>query len=248
VTAKTISARIDGELVTAPEGQTILEVARTHKKSIPTLCYLEGLTPAGACRLCMVEVAGSQRLVPACTTPLQDGVSIRTTSANLTLYRRMAVELLLAERNHVCSVCVSNGACELQSLAKSFGVTHVRYTYSNPRLPVDLSHPRFVLDHNRCVLCTRCVRTCVEIEGANVWEVAMRGVRSMIVSDIDSRWGSAEECTACGKCVQACPTGALTEKDSLAHKAGKDAERIVQLAKRRRAARMRFLRHSAPSS
>lgn len=248
MTAKTISARIDGELVTAPEGQTILEVARTHKKSIPTLCYLEGLTPAGACRLCMVEVAGSQRLVPACTTPLQDGVSIRTTSANLTLYRRMAVELLLAERNHVCSVCVSNGACELQSLAKSFGVTHVRYTYSNPRLPVDLSHPRFVLDHNRCVLCTRCVRTCVEIEGANVWEVAMRGVRSMIVSDIDSRWGSAEECTACGKCVQACPTGALTEKDSLAHKAGKDAERIVQLAKRRRAARMRFLRHSAPSS
>lgn len=248
MTVKTISARIDGELVTAPEGQTILEVARAYKKPIPTLCYLEGLTPAGACRLCMVEVAGSQRLVPACTTPLQDGVSIRTASANLTLYRRMAVELLLAERNHVCSVCVSNGGCELQSMAKSLGVTHVRYSYSNPRLSVDLSHLRFVLDHNRCILCTRCVRTCTEIEGANVWEVAMRGIRSMIVSDIDSRWGSAEECTACGKCVQACPTGALTEKDSLAHKTGKDAERIVELAKRRRAARMRYLRHAAPSS
>ena len=245
---KKISLRIDGELVNAVEGQTILDAARASGKSIPTLCFLEGLTPVGACRLCMVEVSGVDRLFPACTTPAQDGMAVVTNSPRLSRYRRMTIELLLVERNHVCAVCVANGHCELQDMAYTMGITTVRFAYNFPRLGVDVSHPRFVLDHNRCILCTRCVRTCVEIEGANVWEVAMRGVRSMIVSDIDSRWGSAEECTACGKCVQACPTGALTEKESLGHKTGKAAERIVQLAKRRRAARMRYLRHSAPSS
>ncbi len=155
---KTISVRIDGELVTAHEGDTILEAARANGKQIPTLCYLKGLSAVGACRVCMVELAGTDRLLPACTTPIQDGMSIRTSSAKLTLYRRMAVELLLVERNHICSSCVSNGHCELQSMAQSLGVTHVRYAYNNPRLPVDMSHPRFVLDHNRCILCTRCVQ------------------------------------------------------------------------------------------
>ena len=139
--AKTISVRIDGELVTAKEAQTIL-----------------GLSAVGACRVCVVELAGTDRLLPACTTPIQEGMSIKTSSAKLTLYRRMAVELLLVERNHICSSCVSNGHCELQSLASSLGITHVRFTYNNPRLAVDMTHPRFVLDHNRCILCTRCVR------------------------------------------------------------------------------------------
>ena len=112
---KTISVRIDGELITAQEGQTILEVARANGREIPTLCYLKGLSAVGACRVCVVELAGTDRLLPACTTPMQEGMSINTTSAKLTLYRRMAVELLLVERNHICSSCVSNGHCELQS-------------------------------------------------------------------------------------------------------------------------------------
>ena len=107
-------------------------------KQIPTLCYLKGLSAVGACRVCMVELAGTDRLLPACTTPIQDGMSIKTSSAKLTQYRRMAVELLLVERNHICSSCVSNGHCELQSMAQSLGVTHVRYAYNNPRLPVDM--------------------------------------------------------------------------------------------------------------
>jgi bidirectional [NiFe] hydrogenase diaphorase subunit len=228
-----ISARIEGELVTAREGQTILEVARAHGKAIPTLCHMEGITPAGACRLCMVEIAGTQRMVPACTTPLQEGMSIRTKSAALTQYRRMAVELLLVERNHVCSACVSNGACELQAMAQLLGVTHVRYPYSNPSLPVDMSHPRFVLDHNRCILCSRCVRTCAEIEGAHVLEVAFRGVKARVICELSSQWGEADGCTGCGKCVQACPTGALMEKGRTALDARKNPSIPAQLTRKR---------------
>ena len=158
------------------EGQTILEAAQGGGKYIPDALLSRGLTPVGACRLCMVEVSGIDRLLPACTTPVQDGMSVTTNSPKLTRYRRMAVELLLVERNHVCAVCVSNGHCELQSMASAMGITTVRFAYNYPKLSVDLSHPRYVLDHNRCILCTRCVRVCAELEGAHVWEIASRGI------------------------------------------------------------------------
>ena len=230
---KTISVRIDGELVSAREGQSILEVARANGKQIPTLCFLKGLSAVGACRVCMVELAGTEKLLPACSTPIQDGMSIQTTSAKLTLYRKMAVELLLVERNHVCSSCVSNGHCELQSMARELGITHVRYSYNSPRLGVDASHPRYVLDHNRCILCTRCVRTCAEIEGAHVWEVARRGIYSRLVSDLQDKWGKSANCTACGKCVQACPTGALAEKGYAVTEMVKQPEQVTRLAAQR---------------
>lgn len=235
MTPNIISARMDGELVTAREGQTILEAARAHGKYIPTLCHMDGLKPAGACRLCMVEIAGTQRMVPACTTPLQEGMSIRTKSATLSHYRQMAVELLLVERNHVCSACVSNGNCELQSLAQTLGVTHVRFPYSHPALPVDMSHPRFVLDHNRCILCTRCVRVCSEIEGAHMLEVAFRGINARVVCEMSSDWAAAESCTGCGKCVQVCPTGALVGKAVYADGQKKKPDIAAQLTRRRAA-------------
>ena len=207
-----VKVRIDGEVVAATAGQTILEAARANDKYIPALCYMEGLSAVGAGRLCMVEVSGVARLLPACTTPVQEGLALVTTSPQLHEYRKIALELLFAERNHVCAVCVSSGHCELQALAQNHGVTHIRYPYNFPRLSVDTSHPRFVLDHNRCILCSRCVRTCAEIEGAHVWDVAGRGIGSRLVSELQRPWGESSTCTSCGKCVQACPTGAMAAK------------------------------------
>jgi bidirectional [NiFe] hydrogenase diaphorase subunit len=225
-----IKVRIDGELVAASEGDSILAVARAAGKRIPALCHMEGLTPVGACRLCLVEVSGGGRLVPACTTPARDGLSVTTSSPQITAYRRIALELLFVERNHVCAVCVSNGHCELQNLARDLEVTSVRYPYSYPRLPVDASHPRFVLDHNRCILCTRCVRACAELEGAHVWDVASRGIQSRLVAEILRPWGEAAACTSCGKCVQACPTGAMAEKGRAVEEMAKNPAAVSRLA------------------
>ena len=210
VKVKTLS--IDGREVGAREDQTVLEVARENGIFIPTLCELPGLTAPGACRLCMVELKGTAKLLPACVTRVAEGMEVTVNSERLERYRRGILELLFAERNHVCSVCVVNGHCDLQSLALQLGMSHVHFPYQYPRLPVDASHERFVVDHNRCILCTRCVRVCDEIEGAHTWDVMSRGVDCRVITDLNNPWGKSESCTGCGKCVQVCPTGALSEK------------------------------------
>jgi bidirectional [NiFe] hydrogenase diaphorase subunit len=205
---------IDEKQVSGRRGQTILEVALENEIEIPTLCHLEGLSDIGACRLCMVEIKGSNKLLPACVTTIFEGMDVSTNTERLQKYRRNILELLFAERNHVCAVCVSNGHCELQTMAQRQGLTHVRLPYRNPSLPVDASHERFTADHNRCILCTRCVRICAEIEGAHVWDVMGRGTDSVLITDLHEKWGEST-CTSCGKCVQVCPTGALFDKSKV---------------------------------
>jgi bidirectional [NiFe] hydrogenase diaphorase subunit len=210
VTVRTLA--VDGRPVSAREGETLLEVCRENGIFLPTLCQLDGLSAVGACRLCLVEVKGSPKLAAACVTRAEEGMEVATDTERLRRYRRQILELLFAERNHVCAFCVVNGSCELQGLAMRLGVDHVRYPYQHPRTGMDVSHPRFGLDHGRCILCTRCVRVCDEIEGAHTWDVAGRGAASRVVTDLASPWGRSDSCTSCGKCVQVCPTGALFEK------------------------------------
>ncbi len=210
MTVKTLT--LDGTPVSAREDETILDLCREHGVALPTLCHLEGLSEVGACRLCLVEVKGSPRLHPACTLRAEEGMEITTSSERLRRYRRQILELLFAERNHVCAICVVNGRCELQEVAYAVGLDHVRYPYRHPATQLDASHTRFMLDQGRCILCTRCVRVCDEIEGAHTWDVAGRGADSRVITDLAQPWGKSDSCTSCGKCVQVCPTGALFEK------------------------------------
>ena len=214
---------MDRKYIDAQAGETLLDAARRHGIFIPTLCNLPGLKPVGACRLCLVEIKGVNRLVPACLTKAAEGMEVVTNSERLRQHRLTVLAMLFSERNHVCAVCVSNGHCELQDLAQKLGMTHVTLPYRYPRLPVDSSHDLFRMDHNRCVLCARCIRVCDQVEGAHTWDYAGRGIESHVVADYEQPWGEATSCTGCTKCVHVCPTGALSQKGTS----------VAEMAKRR---------------
>ncbi len=207
-----VTLTINGEQVSAKDDETLLQIARQHKIDILTLCHLDGLSDVGACRLCLVEIEGSNKLVPACTARPIEGMVVRTDTERLKKYRRMIIALLASEGNHQCAVCMVNNHCELQNLAYDVGLLYVRVPYLYNQKKIDASHETFIIDRNRCVLCTRCVRVCHEVEGAHVWDIAGRGIDCEIIADLNQPWGSSESCTSCGKCVLVCPTGALVKK------------------------------------
>jgi formate dehydrogenase major subunit len=210
---KEITLTINDKQVKGKEGDTVLEVCQANDIYLPTLCHLEGLTDVGACRMCVVEIEKERRPIPACTYPARDGLVVRTHTEKLEKYRRQILELLFTERNHFCFFCAASGECELQALAYRYQMDHVRYPYTFPALPTDTLSDFLVLDHNRCILCGRCVRICSEVVGNHTLDFARRGWRAMVAADLNQPLGESS-CITCGACVQACPTGALFSKVS----------------------------------
>jgi bidirectional [NiFe] hydrogenase diaphorase subunit len=230
----TVKLKIDNVEVTVPEGTTILKAAKDNGVIIPTLCNLEGLTSYAGCRLCLVEISGSPKLFPACATPVNTGMEVITNSDRLKEYRKMAVQMLLAERTHICSVCVANDHCELQSLANQLGVDHVMFERAWTSHEVDSTHDFLVIDRNRCILCTRCIRVCDEIEGAHTLDLKMRGKDAQVIMDLDDLWVDSCSCTSCRKCAKVCPVGAIyIEGEPLSQTKHKEIAEFL-LARRRR--------------
>jgi iron-only hydrogenase group A len=229
-----INLTIDGCAVSVPEGTSILEAARQVHIKIPTLCYHEDQDVKANCRMCVVEVNGGQALQTACSTPVAEGMSVRTVSARITRYRRDLLELIFARHPHDCLSCQKNGRCELQSLASQLGVQRHpnRYLHDVRDLPIDRSSPSIVRDPRKCILCTRCITACGEVQTCDCIAKENRGYVTNIVPPFGLALADTT-CVNCGQCYQVCPTGAITIHDDSwkVYKAldeGKDV--VVQIA------------------
>ena len=212
---KTVSLVIDGNKVSAPDGERLLWVALDNGVYIPNLCAIRnGSGPTSACRLCFVEVDGKEQPVTACTEPVTEGMVVNTRGESALRLARSAFELIMASHPIDCAHCASNGSCELQKIARHLGVSlkTKRFRKLTPELPVDESHPFFIYDPNRCVLCGRCIWVCREKLGIGVLGFAYRGFQRVVTTFAGEPLGESS-CQGCGECVRVCPVGALAFRD-----------------------------------
>jgi formate dehydrogenase major subunit len=175
--------------------------------------------------MCLVEIEKQRVLQPACTFPVSDGMVVHTDSEKVRKARRFVLQLLFSERNHFCMYCQMSGSCELQDLAYEYNLDHWTFDRAFPNLSVDASRKYFIMDHNRCILCRRCIRVCDELVGNKTLGVKNRGTNSMVIADLDVPFGESS-CIACGTCLQVCPTGALADRASAYMGAEDEIDRI----------------------
>jgi len=208
-----VSVSINGQEVKVPLGTTILDAAQKIGVRIPTLCHHPDLCVAGVCRVCVVEVEGQRTLQAACAFPVTSPIKVHTHTQKVRQARRHVVDLLLSEHYGECYACGRNNNCELQSLAKEYGVDFFRFGHpEKPVHKIDQSSYSVIRDNNKCVLCRRCVRTCIDLQEVGTIEVAGRSDKSYITTFLDKPLGDVV-CINCGQCINRCPTGALRAND-----------------------------------
>jgi formate dehydrogenase major subunit len=212
--AKQVTLEIDGFRVTVPEGTSVMRAAASFGIQIPKLCATDSLEPFGSCRLCLVQIEGSRGLPASCTTPVAEGMKVCTQNDRLADVRRGVMELYISDHPLDCLTCSANGNCELQDMAGAVGLRDVRYGYEGEnhlQAGKDASNPYFQFDPSKCIVCSRCVRACEEVQGTFALTIDGRGFDSK-VSPGQNQDFMDSECVSCGACVQACPTATLMEK------------------------------------
>ncbi|MBI9053752.1 MAG: (2Fe-2S)-binding protein [Bacteroidales bacterium] len=206
-----IEIEVNGKNIKANKGDTILETLYNNGIKVPTLCRMDGFTPTGACRMCVVEVEGKTDLIPSCSFPVDESLKIKTHSTRVIRARKMLVELLLSNHPDDCLYCIRNGNCELQDLAVELNVRERRISGDKSKLNSDHSSPGIIRDPAKCILCGRCVRVCEEILDVSTFDFMRRGNKTAISTSMNKDLNFSN-CINCGQCIMTCPTGALHEK------------------------------------
>ena len=235
---RNVNLTIDGLSVTVPEGTSILTAARGVGINIPSLCYLKDINEIAACRVCVVEIEGIQKLVASCNNKVWDGMVVHTNSPRVREARRINVELLLTQHNCDCPYCVRSGNCELQKLANDLGLSHLNYHKDIIPSTWDNSFP-LIRDASKCIKCMRCVQVCDKVQGLNIWDVSNTGSRTTVDVSLGRKISEAD-CALCGQCVTHCPVGALQARDDTRRAFDmlndKDLITVIQIAPAVRAA------------
>ncbi len=211
---KTVSLTIDGHRVSAPEGTSLMRAAMIAGIEVPKLCATDSVNAFGSCRLCLVEIKGRNGTPASCTTPVAEGIEVSTQTERLKKIRRGVMELYISDHPLDCLTCSANGDCELQDMAGAVGLREVRYGYEGDNhlgQAKDESNPYFTFDPSKCIVCSRCVRACEEVQGTFALTIDGRGFASHVAAGMDENFLDSE-CVSCGACVQACPTATLMEK------------------------------------
>ena len=208
-----VTLEIDGVELTVPKGTSIMAAAKLNDTSIPKLCATDSLEPFGSCRLCLVEIEGKRGYPASCTTPAEQGLKVKTQTPKLAELRKGVMELYISDHPLDCLTCATNGDCELQDMAGAVGLRDVRYGYAGENhldQEKDKTNPYFTFDPSKCIVCSRCVRACEEVQGTFALTIEGRGFDSKVSAGNKDFMES--ECVSCGACVQACPTATLIEK------------------------------------